>query len=265
MAKEMGLNPRSLIKNIPSKRQQWKAPVKEWIHDIYEKRQKKAAKKKARKERAATTHSATNTNTKPLPQKAAPYIDEDIAFEDMDDFPNLQGIHQEDQLMLHRQEQFRIASEYVAEGLSGIPEVQKVALFGSVAAPLEKEVPRFRKFRRAGIAINHECQDVDIAVWVSDLSCLKSIQKARSQALNNLLTEKQIGVAHHQVDIFIMEPETDRYLGRLCIFSSCPRGKEECLVAGCGEIKFLRRHEEFEFESKDLNNQTSVVLFDRQA
>jgi len=111
MAKEMGINPRSLIKNIPSKSQQWKAPVKEWIHDIYEKRQKKAAKKKARKERAAITHSATNTNTKPLPQKAAPYIDEDIAFEDMDDFPNLQGIHQEDQLMLRRQEQFRIAAD----------------------------------------------------------------------------------------------------------------------------------------------------------
>jgi len=104
-----------------------------------------------------------------------------------------------------------------------------------------------------------------MAVWISELSCLKSLQKARSQALNNLLAEKQIGVAHHQVDIFIMEPETNRYIGRLCIFSSCPRGKKECLAARCGEIKFLRRHEGFEFESKDLNDQTSVVLFDRQA
>lgn len=45
MAKEMGLNPRSLIKNIPSKSEPWKSPVKVWIHEIYEKRQEKAAKK----------------------------------------------------------------------------------------------------------------------------------------------------------------------------------------------------------------------------
>lgn len=41
MAKEMGLNPRSLIKNIPSPSQKWKAPVEEWIRDIYENRRKK--------------------------------------------------------------------------------------------------------------------------------------------------------------------------------------------------------------------------------
>jgi len=51
MAKEMGLNPRSLIKNIPSKSQQWKEPVSVWIRDMYEKRQIKAMRKKARKER----------------------------------------------------------------------------------------------------------------------------------------------------------------------------------------------------------------------
>jgi hypothetical protein len=38
MAKEMGLNPKSLIKNIPSKSEQWKAPVKIWIRDMYKDR-----------------------------------------------------------------------------------------------------------------------------------------------------------------------------------------------------------------------------------
>jgi len=260
IAKEMGLNPLSLIKNIPSKSQPWKSPVKDWIHDMYEKRQKKAAQKKARKERVAKTKPAANI--KLLPQKVAAYIDEDTAFEDVDDFLNSQDIGQEDQLMLRRQQQFRIAAQYVAERLSGIPEVQKVVLFGSVVAPLEKEVPRFRKFRRAGIAINHECKDVDMAVWVSDLNCLKDIQKARLQALNKLLSEKQIGVAHHQADIFIMESGTSRYLGRLCIFSSCPKGKDECRVAGCGEIKFLQRHEDFKFDPNDLDDTMNVVLFE---
>lgn len=38
MEKEMGLNPRSLIKNIPAKNEQWKAPVKIWIKDMYAER-----------------------------------------------------------------------------------------------------------------------------------------------------------------------------------------------------------------------------------
>ena len=49
MAKEMGLNPRSLIKNIPNKNEQWKAPVSIWIQEIYEERQAKALKKKTLK------------------------------------------------------------------------------------------------------------------------------------------------------------------------------------------------------------------------
>ena len=41
MAKELGLNPKSLIKNIPAKSEQWKAPVKQWIRDMYEERCRK--------------------------------------------------------------------------------------------------------------------------------------------------------------------------------------------------------------------------------
>jgi hypothetical protein len=51
MAKDMGLNPKSLIKNIPNKNEQWKAPVSVWIQDMYEERQAKAIKKKALKEK----------------------------------------------------------------------------------------------------------------------------------------------------------------------------------------------------------------------
>ena len=36
MAKELGMTPKSLIKNIPSSNQKWKAPVKVWIRDLYE-------------------------------------------------------------------------------------------------------------------------------------------------------------------------------------------------------------------------------------
>ncbi len=60
MAKEMGLNPKSLIKNIPNKNEMWKAPVKDWIHDMYDKRRRKArqkAKRKAAGQNKDSSHS----------------------------------------------------------------------------------------------------------------------------------------------------------------------------------------------------------------
>lgn len=38
MAKALGFKPKSLMKNIPSGSQPWKAPVKAWIRDLHEKR-----------------------------------------------------------------------------------------------------------------------------------------------------------------------------------------------------------------------------------
>ena len=60
LAKEMGLNPRSLIKNIPNKSEMWKAPVKDWIHDMYEKRREKSqrkAKRRAEQQNQGSNHS----------------------------------------------------------------------------------------------------------------------------------------------------------------------------------------------------------------
>ena len=51
IAKELGLNPVKLIKNIPSKTQPWKLPVKEWLHELYEKHQAEIAERKAHREK----------------------------------------------------------------------------------------------------------------------------------------------------------------------------------------------------------------------
>ena len=37
-AKELGLSPQTLIKNVPGPSQQWKTPVKVWIQELYEQR-----------------------------------------------------------------------------------------------------------------------------------------------------------------------------------------------------------------------------------
>jgi hypothetical protein len=52
LAKRLGLNPKSLVKNIPSKSEPWKAPVKVWLHEIDEKRKAKSEQKRRRKEKA---------------------------------------------------------------------------------------------------------------------------------------------------------------------------------------------------------------------
>lgn len=57
LAKRLGLNPRSLIKNIPNKSEPWKTPVSVWLHEIDEKRQKKAVQKQKRKAKAEETTS----------------------------------------------------------------------------------------------------------------------------------------------------------------------------------------------------------------
>jgi hypothetical protein len=38
MAKELGISPRSLIKNIPNRNERWKAPVEDWVRDLHERR-----------------------------------------------------------------------------------------------------------------------------------------------------------------------------------------------------------------------------------
>ena len=46
MARELGFQPKSLIKNIPSPSQRWKAPVSDWVRNLYERKLRKAARKK---------------------------------------------------------------------------------------------------------------------------------------------------------------------------------------------------------------------------
>ena len=120
--------------------------------------------------------------------------------------PSARDIDVENLMMLKRQRNFRRAAEHVAEAIARQPAVHQIVLFGSAAMPLKKEIPRFRQFRRAGIAIWHECGDIDLAVWVDNLDCLNELRRSLSGALNELMQKSDIGVAHHQVDAHIMEP-----------------------------------------------------------
>ncbi len=304
MAQEMGLDPRKLIGNRPNPSEPWKGPVGEWIEFIYDRRQEKAARKRRR--RAAAEGAAKSTAWAPRsapppgpePAREAPltaeadeqldpFADVEDAF--VDDAPTLEEDQlplqlelfdpldekegrvrreavEDDQRNIERHGHFGEVAKWVAAAMAEIPSVQRVVLFGSAALPLTREVPRWRKHRRLGLEIGHHCKDVDLAVWLDDLSCLRALQRCRNVTANEYYRATDFGVAHHQIDVFVMEPGTNRYLGRLCMFRECPRDdKPECRVPGCGSTPHLRQHEDFTLRLEALAPERSVVLFSRNA
>ncbi|MDP1736494.1 MAG: hypothetical protein Q8L23_03535 [Caulobacter sp.] len=175
-------------------------------------------------------------------------------------------IEEQNRYQLERQRQFRLAADIVAEAWMTFPEVLAIAVIGSVARPLWKEVPRFSDFRREGIEIWHECGDLDLALWIDSQRRLGDLRRAAALALRRAF-EAGVGmsVANHQLDVFLFEPESDRYLGRLCSFSQCPKGKRDCLVPGCGKTSFNKRIAGFEPRADLLAPAAYGMLYRRDA
>jgi hypothetical protein len=264
MARALGMNPRKLIENRPSPSQRWKAPVGEWVRELHRKRFDDPPAERPQPGPALPPPKELD------PDELWEAASGDESWIEGGDYPwgeperSLEEeAEEEDRLLLRRQEELRVAADYVAAAFARLPVVERIVLIGSVARPREREVPRFARFRRAGVALWHERKDVDLAVWASDTSRLRAVQRARSDALNALHGDQGIGVAHHQVDVFLLDPGSDRYLGRLCHFGTCPKGKPECRVPGCGSALFLRQHEQFVFDATSLDPARSLLLFDR--
>jgi len=287
MAKELGFQPRSLTKNVPSPSQVWKAPVKEWVRSLYAKKigskrlASGASEASAAPPRRAEVVGFRNPDD-PWPDR--PETPERVVYEDLgpvaydddelepvgfpfhDPFepPAEEDIKEENTLMLRRQCLFRWAAQFIAIAMSELPEVGKVVAFGAVSRPLGMEVPQFRKFRRHQIEILHECGDLDLAVWTADLSRLKELKRAMSRGLSPVQDTPYGGVAHHQVDVHVFDAGSGVYRGRLCEFGQCPKpDRRECRVAGCGVEPFLRQFEKHRFSDGRFEDGPQVVLFDR--
>jgi hypothetical protein len=270
MAKELGFQPKSLIKNIPPPSQQWKAPVNEWVRLLYE---KKFGSRLPESRPARVIEFRSPDYPWPDRPEIPEFAPSDPSDDEMEwleegfvDFepPSDKDIDDEDTLMLRRQCLFRWAAQAIAVAASELPEVEKVAAFGAVAHPLEREVPRFRQFSRHRIEILHECGDLDLAVWTTDLGRLQELQRALNRGLALVHDTAYGGVAHHQVDVHLFEAATGTYKGRLCIFRECPKlGKRECLVPGCGSQPFLQQFERYRFNPARFEGEPKVILFDR--
>ena len=175
-------------------------------------------------------------------------------------------IEDQNRFMLRRQRELRIAADVVAKAWMAFPEVQAIAVIGSVAKRLWKEVPRFREFRKERIEVWHECGDLDLALWIDSQQRLGELRRARDRALREAF-EAGVGtsIANHEVDVFLFEPQSDRYLGRLCSYNQCPKGKPNCAVPGCGAIPFNKRIAEFEPRGDLLAPAAQAMLYQRGA
>jgi hypothetical protein len=163
----------------------------------------------------------------------------------------------DDYYTLKRYEAFEAAADYVAGALASHPAVIRVALFGSVASEPRREV-------RSEVATSRaRTQRLDLAVWLDRVGGLDDLRRLSAQALQRLWHEKEFGVAHHQVDIFLLDAK-GKDVGRLCRFNQCPKHKPECRAARCGDVPFLQQHDDFAFDSTDsLRPDRIRVLFER--
>jgi hypothetical protein len=180
--------------------------------------------------------------------------------------PTRAEIEWQDLAMLWQQKAFRVAAGYIAGKYQQLGCVAKIALMGSAARPLWKEIPRFSKFKRYGIEIWHECKDADLAVWVDGLDSLSQLRKARISALNSMHEEHPdiMGVPQDRAEVFLFKPVTNRYLGRLCSYKSCPKeNKPDCRVKGCGSSPFLRLMAGFRFYPDAIHENRIIPLYER--
>jgi hypothetical protein len=175
-------------------------------------------------------------------------------------------IDEQNRYLIKQQHHFRIAADFVTDAWMAFPEVSAVAVIGSVAKRLWKEIPRFAAFRRQRIEVWHECADLDLALWLDSQHRLREIRRAGDHALRTAYEAGAgMSVADHQVDVFLFEPISDAYLGRLCKFNQCPKGKSDCLVPGCGAIPFNKVIAEFAPRTDLLAGAQDAMLYRRGA
>ena len=178
--------------------------------------------------------------------------------------PSIDQVKEDNAHLLRTQRQFRRAADVITNAWSRFPQVVAIAVIGSVAKPLWKEVPRFSSYRRRGIPLWHECKDLDLALWLDDLTDLGTLRRAKVAALRaEHERQRDFGVADHQVDVFIFEPKTDVYLGRLCNFNRCPKYRPECEAPGCGATSFMRQFPDFEVHADILADVDRATLHTR--
>ena len=132
-------------------------------------------------------------------------------------------IEEQNRSLLQCYHEFRRAADTLPTAWRQDRKVEEVSQISSLARDPWKEVPQFSPYRCARIELWHECKDVDLAFWLSDTGNLNGLHRTRAWGLRELLDKDGIGIASHQIDVFVLDPGTDCYFGHLAISMSVRR------------------------------------------
>ena len=94
--------------------------------------------------------------------------------------------------------------------------------------------------------------DIDLAVFVkNDTDNINRLSK---------IYRKVYGSYHYYLDVFLLR-EDRTYLGHICFRKDCPTRSVDCTVQGCGDIKYLRQFQDFEFDERKFLKDGPLVLW----
>jgi cupin 2 domain-containing protein len=170
----------------------------------------------------------------------------------------------EDKNALKRHQSFIAVVLELTERLIKHSEVERIALFGSLARPPALEPhPYSKRLRDRGVHIFHSPKDIDLAIWLSSLGNLGAIRKTMTKTISDM-AEQTPGLCDGSVELFVFNHQSGKYLGRVCHFSKCPKEHNDCFIQGCGTPKHLKTMKDFVLHPEAVSRFNSEILFERR-
>ncbi len=170
--------------------------------------------------------------------------------------------------LIQDKEKLIAAAKSVSLELAKLSFIKHVALIGSVACggknveeiehSTKPEPAWRRKLAKKGIPT---FLDLDLAVWVDRKLDLDMARRALVSGWKSYLLEHEHGISNNEFDVFLLNCETNEYLGNLCHFRQCPKeGKKDCEVTGCGEPRFLKKYQDFSLDPDAIRKEHRIDL-----
>lgn len=132
-------------------------------------------------------------------------------------------------------EKLRKMAEAFVTKVKEFPEVEEVAIVGSVASD--------DKYAR----------DCDLAVIMSGFSGIGDVARAA----------RQMSSIFHGWDVFVFDSHRN-YRGRTCSRKDCPATSTDCFTPGCGEIPHLKLINKFKFDEREIFSRKIDILWTRK-
>ncbi|WP_349367950.1 hypothetical protein [Salinarimonas sp.] len=176
--------------------------------------------------------------------------------------PMHEVVDEEDLCAIERQRRFRMVADFTVKAWATIPGVEAIGVTGGTAGKLWREMPYWR--RRRGPPSLHSVDRLEMVLWLSRTDELRRLHRAFSRVLNDLDAR---GVPHEMAGQYlfgiVFDAASEDYLGVICTYATCPKGKPACEVPGCGAVRFLRQFADYGAADAQADKAKAAILFRR--